>query len=130
MPTKRLIVAVLVGAIASSLIWMLVVSIASLSRQTMLAGPVGAGLVAFTTLLGILVMSPWQTREISLWWTMWLASMVLRLLLTPALAFLLYSATSFSPEAMCLAVAASYFLTLGAEVVVIQNHVSSVLQPS
>jgi hypothetical protein len=78
----------------------------------------------------VLAMTPWKTRPMTDWWTMWLGAMVLRLLATPALAYLLYSAAPLSPEAMCLAVAASYLAALLAEAVGIARHVGRVLLTS
>ena len=72
-------------------------------------------------------MTPWRPRDLGMWMTMWMAATVLRLLLTPALAYLLYSATSLSGMALGLAIVTSYFLALLAEWVVLDRHINKVL---
>lgn len=123
LPTLRLVAAVFGTCAASALLWMGAVALGPWGRDVMLAGPVGALAVALTGAAGVLVMAPWKTRAISAWCTMWLAATVLRMLLTIAAAFLLYSATPLSPEALCLAIAAAYLLALLSEAGVVAHRV-------
>lgn len=129
LPTGRLLVAVIGACATSTAAWLGVVSLGAWGREVLMAGPVGALAVAVTGVAGVVVMTPWKTRDMITWWTMWLAATVLRLLLTPVAAFLLYSATPLSPEALCLAIAASYFLALMAEAAIIARHVHRATQP-
>ena len=126
MPTTRLVGAVVVGSALSCGLWMAAVAAGPWSREAVLAGPFGAATVLVVALVGVMVMTPWRPRAMLDWWTMWLAATVLRLLLTPVAGYLLYSATSLALEPLCLAIAASYFVTLLAEVTVLQRHVNRV----
>ena len=92
-----------------------------------LAGPVGGAGVGLRGIGGVLSMTPWSPAEMGRGMTMWMAATVLRLLLTPALAYLLYSATSLSGTALGLAIVFSYFLALLAEWVVLDRHINKVL---
>lgn len=127
LPTQKLLFAVIAACSIVSALWILITWILGSERLIILAGPVGACIVLTTSSLGVLVMNPWKSREISMWGTMWLAATVLRLLLTPSLTFLLYSATTFQGPALGLAVVSSYFAALMAEWVVLERHISKIL---
>lgn len=95
-------------------------------------GPAGlslaaAGIVAAATLGGLIVMVPWRARPIGLWPSFWLGSTVFRLLVTPVLAYLLYSATQLSAAALALHVVCTYVLALVGEVVVLAGFLKRAL---
>jgi hypothetical protein len=75
----------------------------------------GGGIIAIAAVVGILVMGPWRERPVGLWMTLWLAGTVVRMVVAPALTYLLYSATSLSPLALTLTVGFTYLVTLFAE---------------
>ena len=109
LPTGRMVVTVGVLATATAAVWMAVTAL--LGRPADLAaGPAGATLVAGITIAGVLAMRPWKTRPIGDWMTWWLAALVGRLLLTPLLAYLLYSATPFGLVPLMLSVAVTYVI--------------------
>lgn len=108
-------------------VWAVVSLLGPWGQSAALAGAVGAAVVALTALLGVLVMGPWAKREISMWMTLWLAGTVLRLLLTPAITFLLYSATSLNGEALALSVAGTYLATLFSEAIVLSMYLRRAL---
>ncbi len=127
LPTGMLIIAVLAACSLVSVIWTGIAWQAGWGNQVIISGPVGGAAVALTGILAILVMTPWRPRDMGMWMTMWMAATVLRLLLTPALTYLLYSATSLSGMALGLAIVTSYFLALMAEWVVLDRHINKVL---
>ena len=109
LPTGRLVLTVCAAATATASAWIAVTAL--LGRPADLAaGPAGAALVAGITIAGVLTMRPWKTRPIGDWMTLWLAALVGRLLLTPLLAYLLYSATQFGLVPLMLSVAVSYVI--------------------
>jgi hypothetical protein len=87
-----------------------------------LAGAVGVGLVAIG---GVLIMTPWKPRAMADWMTMWLGATVFRLLLTPVLVYLLYSAASpaLAVKPLVLSVASTYFAALLAEAAILASHI-------
>ncbi len=123
MPTRRLIATVLVSAIVAGGGWMAVVAALGMDTAVIAAGGPGAGVVALVALGGLLVTQPWKPREVSWWATMWLASTVVRLLVTPVAAYLLYSATPLSLTPLMLSVAIAYAVVLAGEVAVVALHV-------
>ncbi len=127
LPTGMLITAVLAACSIVSVFWIGIAWQMGWDNQVIIAGPVGGAAVALTGILGVLIMTPWRPRDMGMWMTMWMAATVLRLLLTPALAYLLYSATSLSGTALGLAIVFSYFLALLAEWVVLDRHINKVL---
>lgn len=97
------------------------------SEDLLIAALAGAGVVALASVVGVLVMTPWATRPMSLWMTFWLGATVVRLLLTPLLAFVVYSATSLDSTSLILALAIAYFCTLMGEAAVIAASVRQAL---
>ena len=78
-------------------------------------GLYGTAVTLAVTLVGLLIMGPWKTRSIESWMSFWLGATVLRLLSTPVVAYLLYSATSRSLTPFMLSVAISYLVILFSE---------------
>ena len=123
LPTLSLVTLVSLAALVVGLFWYLVVTLTGGDTSHAVAGPAGAGVVAVVALLSVLVMTPWKARPMDLWMTFWLAGTVVRLLLTPVGAFLLYSATPLPASALALAVALAYLVTVLTESSVLARHV-------
>jgi hypothetical protein len=92
-----------------------------LGRGEPVAGLAAAALVAVTTVAGLLAITPWKRRPIATWIAMWQGQTLLRLLVTPIGAWLLYSATSLELVPLALAVGLTYFLTVVSEAVVLRR---------
>jgi hypothetical protein len=76
-------------------------------------------LVASVMTVSIVILAPWTPRPLSLLSTLWLGATVARFILTPVLAWVLYSASSFGAAMLALAVGSIYLLALIGEVVVL-----------
>lgn len=123
LPSAMLLTVVPLTALIVGLLWYIFVISTSGDVSNAVAGPAGAGVVAIVALLSVLVMTPWKARPMDLWMTFWLAGTVVRLLITPLGAFLLYSATPLPANALALAVALAYLVTVLTESVVLARHV-------
>ncbi len=126
LPTALLVVTVGAAAVSSAAGWVAMAWAAGLGREVSVAGVAGAAVVAVVSLLGLGVMTPWKSRDVSGWMTMWLAATVVRLLLTPVSAYLLYSATSLRLTPFMLSVAVTYMVVLFCEAAVLALHVKRV----
>lgn len=111
------------GAIACGC-WMMATWLLGHGTTTVMAGPWAAAAVVIAGLAGAAVMGPGKPRRVGDWMTRWLASTVVRLLLTPILTFVLYSATSLEPVALTLAVAVTYLVVLLAEAWFLARYVA------
>lgn len=87
-------------------------------------GALCAGAVA---LLGGVILRAAGARPAIDWLTLWLAATVVRMLLTPVVAVLLYFALPLPPKAFFLAVAGSYLACLAAETVVLARSAGRAL---
>ena len=134
--TKEPIIALPIGRMVGSIVglsgltyvgWLAVVWLGGFGIDAVAAGLAGSALVAAVGVAAALLMRPWRPRPVSSWMTWWLAGIVGRLLVTPVVAYLLYSATSLSGTALGLAIVFSYFLALLAEWVVLDRHINKVL---
>jgi hypothetical protein len=96
-----------------------------------ITGLVGIGVTTLISLCGVLIITPWKPRPIAEWMTMWLAGTVFRMLMTPAILFLLYSATSraLAVKPLVLSVALTYLVSVLAEAGIIASHVRRSLPP-
>ena len=103
--------------------WAAVSLVLGQTTETVTSGVIGAAITAAVSLLAVLVMTPWKTRPMTAWMTMWLGGTVLRLLVTPALTWLVYSAASLSAKPLALSVAVTYVLTLLSEAAVLSAYV-------
>ena len=109
LPTARLVKTVVVATIAALAAWSLVVA-ATGRVPTIAPAAAGATLVAAISILSLVVIQPWKPRAVGTWANLWLAALVGRLLFTPPLAYLLYSATPLSLTPLMLSVAATYVI--------------------
>ena len=105
LPTWRLVITGVVTAFVVAVGWAVMAP-----GVYMAEGAVGAATVAVLSILSLLAMGPWKTRPVSTWTTAWLAALVARLFITPALAFVLYSAAPLSLAPLMLSVAATYVI--------------------
>jgi hypothetical protein len=86
------------------------------------SGLAGAGIVAGCTTVGLLAIAPWIERPAMMCVTMWLGQTVVRLLLTPVVTYLLYSATPLSGFQPLLAVGTIYAVTVIGEAMVFARY--------
>jgi hypothetical protein len=127
LPTAAMLaVGILVPLLAGGT-WWLAATLGPWTAAAALAGLAGAAATAVATIVSTLVIGPWHERPVSLWMSIWLGGTVVRLLLTPALAFLLYSAAPLSPTALAGSVGITYLVTLLSEVAVIARHLRRVM---
>jgi hypothetical protein len=129
LPGGTIFAAIIAITIVVPAIYALIALLAGWEKATIEAAGWGAALAGGIASGATLVMGPWKSRTINSWMTFWLGATVLRLFITPALAWLLYSATSLHLEALCLSVATTYFLTVLTEAWIIARHVRKVLPP-
>ena len=126
LPTSKMILAIFMSSLAACLGWMLVVKLGDFEAGTMAAGPAGAGLVLAIGILVVILMRPWRRRLLGDWVNIWLAGIIGRLLITPAAAYLLYSATSLSGTPLLLSVATTYVIVQCGEAAVLALHIKCV----
>ncbi len=107
LPTGRLLVTVCAVAAAAAAAWTFVTALLG-PPDTIAAGFAGATVVAVVTIGSVLAIRPWKRRPVSAWTTLWLAALIGRLVLTPAIAYLLYSATPLGLMPLMLSVAVAY----------------------
>ena len=112
LPTARLVLAAILTAGACAGGWWLTAWLAGWTASTARAGVGGAGVVGLAMIASLVAIAPWKVRPMSVWMSAWLASMLLRLLITPVGAYLLYSAALLSPEPLAVSVALAYLLSL------------------
>jgi hypothetical protein len=91
------------------------------------AAVLGALCSGAVALLGGVILRAAGARPAIDWLTLWLAATVVRMLLTPVVAVLLYSALPLPPKAFFLAVAGSYLACLAAETVVLARSAGRAL---
>lgn len=63
-----------------------------------------------------MILMPWKTRPAGTWAVLWLGGTVGRLLITPVVGLLVYSATPVRTDAFLLSLAGTYLACLAAEV--------------
>ena len=129
LPTARLITTVMFATIIAAGGWYAAASLGRWGAETARTGLIGGTLVGVIVLAGVLIMTPWVTRPVSAWMTLWLAGTVMRMLMTPIAAWLLYSATprgSLAAEPLALSVALTYLATLFSEATVLALHVKRI----
>lgn len=123
LPTAQLMVLVPLSALITGGLWAAIISMLGYDTATITAGAAGSAVVAAVMLISVLVLTPWKSRPMDLWMTVWFGGLVLRLVATPVGAFLLYSATSLPAEPLALAVATAYLVTVLTETAVLARHV-------
>ncbi len=107
LPALRMVVTVIGAGLATIAGWTAVTALTG-RTATIMSAAAGAALVTGVSTLSLLAIGPWKSREIGTWANLWLAALVGRLLLTPALAYLLYSATPLSLTPLMLSVGVTY----------------------
>ena len=107
LPALRMVVTVIGAGLATIAGWAAVTALTG-RTATIMSAAAGATLVTGVSTLSLLAIGPWKSREIGTWANLWLAALVGRLLLTPALAYLLYSATPLSLTPLMLSVGVTY----------------------
>ncbi len=136
LPAGRLLLLMTAFALIIAGAWSAAFALGRWGAVEFRSGMFGIGVTAVMALLGLLVMTPWKARPMADWMTMWLAGTVFRLLGTPTVLFLLYSAASAGdPEGgallavkpMVLSVALTYLVMVLAEASIIASHVRRLL---
>ena len=125
MPTRKILTAMITAALVVAAVWGVAVAIGPWSRRDFVSGMVGIATTAVIGIVGLLIMSPWKSRAMGDWMTFWLASTVFRMLTTPVVLFLLYSAASsaLAVKPLALSVALTYLVMLLAEAGILASHV-------
>jgi hypothetical protein len=118
----------LMMAIGAALVaggWSAAVALGPWGRHEFISGMTGVVVTAAVALLGLAVMTPWKPRPMADWMTMWLGGTLFRLLGTPTVLFLLYSAASppLAAKPLALSVALTYLVMLLAEAGALALHV-------
>jgi hypothetical protein len=126
LPTWRMLLTIGAGTVATFLGWAVVTSIVAPGREILGAGGAGAVTVAAVSVLAVLVICPWRIRPVSAWINWWLGAMVLRILLTPVVAYLLYSATALGLTPLMLSVAATYVVVQVSEAAAVAHYLKRV----
>ena len=126
LPASKMLLAIFLSSLAACLGWILVVKLGDFEAGTMEAGPAGAGLVMVIGILVVILMRPWRKRLVGDWINIWLAGIVGRLFITPAAAYLLYSATPLSGSPLLLSVATSYVIVQIGEAAVVSLHLKRI----
>jgi hypothetical protein len=127
LPTWRMLLTIAAGTVATFMGWAVVTSIIEPGRQILVAGGAGAAVVAATSTLAVVVIRPWRTRLVGDWINWWMGSLVLRILLTPAVAYLLYSATALSLTPLMLSVAVTYVVVQVSEATAVAHYLKRVV---
>ncbi len=121
LPTSRMVITVIASALATIAAWSAVTALTG-RTATIASAAAGATLVTCTSILSLMVIQPWKPRAMGTWANLWLAALVGRLLFTPALAYLLYSATPLSLNPLMLSVAVTYVVVQISEAAAVAAH--------
>lgn len=132
LPTRALFLGVTAASLAVAGLWAAVVGLGPWDKTAFTTGLVGAAIMGVLALNGVLIMTPWKPRAFADWMTVWLAATVFRMLVTPSIVFLIYSATSETLPAkpLGLSVALTYMATLFVEAAIIARHMNDFAQPT
>lgn len=124
LPVRRMVASVAASAGGALALW----TIAALAagQRVLAEGAAGAGLVLAVGLLSIAAMRPWKARPVSTWTSLWLAALVGRLVVTPAAAWLLYSAAPLAPTPFLLAVGVTYVIVQVSEAAAVALHLKRI----
>jgi len=120
-----MVITVIASAVATIAGWSAVTALTG-RTSTITAAAAAATLVAGISILSLVVIRPWKPREMGTWANLWLAALVGRLLLTPALAYLLYSATPLSLTPLMLSVAVTYVIVQISEAAALAAHLKRI----
>lgn len=128
-PALPVVLACVLAPVVGVATWLGVTLGFGYSQTVVISGVVGSAVVLVVTLVSMLVTSPWTLRPVGLQMTMWMAGTVVRLLATPALAFLLYSAAPLDGKALALSVGAVHLVTLITEASVMSRLLGRAITP-
>lgn len=92
-------------------------------------GCLGIVLVWVVSALSMLALTPWTRRPISTLAALWMGATLIRLVVTPVGAYLLYLSTPSAPKALALAVGLGYVIQLFAEASAIAAGMAKALVP-
>ncbi len=120
-----MVITVIASAVATIAGWSAVTALTG-RTSTITAAAAAATLVAGISILSLVVIRPWKPRAMGTWANLWLAALVGRLLLTPALAYLLYSATPLSLTPLMLSVAVTYVIVQISEAAALAAHLKRI----
>ncbi len=126
LPTGRMVGSIVGLSTLTAVGWLVVVWAGGFGTKTGTAGLAGAAVVAVVGVAAALMMRPWRPRLVSWWVSWWLGGILVRLLVTPAAAYLLYSATSLSGTPLLLSVATTYVIVQCGEAAVLALHIKRV----
>lgn len=118
LPTGRLLAALVGTGAVTAAAWAL---LATGDART--AGLVGTAGTLVVLVASLLIVGPWKTRAMGDWMNAWMGVLVLRMLCTPLVAWLLYSATPLDGQAFALAVAAAFLPATFVEAGLLSLHV-------
>lgn len=124
LPWRPVVVAAGIASVAVALGWLGVTRVLG-ETAAMSAGPAGAALVLVLSVGSLLALGPWKPRPVGTWVNLWMAGIVGRLFVTPAVAFLLYSATPLALSPLMLAVAATYVVVQIVEAATLAAHLKT-----
>ena len=102
----------------------------AMGPDTIRIGCYGIILTWVVAALSMLALTPWTARPISTLAALWMGSTIIRLLVTPAGAYLLYLSTPSAPKALALAVGLGYFVQLMTEAGSIAAGMAKALVPT
>ena len=125
LPTRRMVIIVIGAGLATIAGWAAVTALTG-RTGTITSAAAGAALVTAISTLSLLAIGPWKAREMGTWANLWLAALVGRLLLTPPLAYLLYSATPLSLTPLMLSVAVTYVVVQISEAAALAAHLNRI----
>jgi len=125
LPARRMVLTVTASTLATIAAWAAVTALLG-RTETIAPAAAGAALVAGVSILSLLAIRPWKPREMGTWANLWLAALVGRLLLTPAFAYLLYSAAPLSLTPLMLSVGVTYVIVQISEAAALAAHLKQV----
>lgn len=129
LPTVRMVVTVIAAAAATVATWAVVTALTG-RAATIASAAAGAAIVAGVSGLSLLAIRPWKPRAMGTWANLWLAALVGRLLLTPAVAYLIYSAAPLSLTPLMLSVGVTYVIVQICEAAALAAHLKRIAEPS
>jgi hypothetical protein len=123
LPTGRLLATLLGACVLVGGGWAAVVAATGGEPGLARSGLLGGGIVAVCSTAGLLAIGPWKQRPVPLWISLWLGQTVVRLLLTPLVAWLLYSAApATAPMPLAVAVGLTYLVAVVSEATVLAGY--------
>jgi len=112
LPAGPMFAAATLGGIATIVLWFAGSALFESMQGVLPTALAGIGTVVAIYLATTAMLSPWKARRMGDWMTFWLGATVVRLMVTPIAAWVLYSAALRDVRTLGLAVALSYVLCL------------------